>query len=83
MTGSGYQETIDAIVQLADEIARVSPESAEKAVRIVELLRTLDPVEPDRGRIQDALETQALDDLSDAGLRNATESVVRTIRNNG
>ncbi len=80
MTRPGYQETIEAIVQLADEIVRISPESAEKAVRIVDLLRSLDPVGPDRGRIQDALETQALDDLSDAGVRNATESVVRTIR---
>jgi hypothetical protein len=80
MPSSGFQETFDAIVQLTDEIARASPESADKAMRIAELLRGLDQGEPDRSSIQDAIDAQAVGDLSDLQVRSATDAVVRTIR---
>ncbi|GJD50692.1 hypothetical protein OPKNFCMD_3437 [Methylobacterium crusticola] len=38
-----WQRTLDAIVSLADEIARISPDCAERAMRIVRLARAMDP----------------------------------------
>ena len=79
MNAPGTQETIDAIIQIADEIARASPESADRAQQIVKLLRGLDHVDPDRNSIQDAIDAQ-MDDVSDVQLRNTTDAVVRTMR---
>ena len=79
MNSPGTQETIDAIVQIADEIARASPESADRAQQIVKLLRGLDHVDADRNSIQDAIDAQ-MDDVSDVQLRNTTDAVVRTMR---
>ena len=79
MNAPGTQETIDAIVQIADEIARASPESADRAQQIVKLLRGLDHVDADRNSIQDAIDAQ-MDDGSDVQLRNTTDAVVRTMR---
>ena len=80
MTDPGAQETIDAIIQLADDIARTSPESADKALRIVKLLGGLAPTQADRSTIQDAIDAQAPGDLSDVQLRNTADAVVRTLR---
>lgn len=80
MNSSRFQENIEAIVELADEIARTSPESADRAMRIVALLRSIEGPEPDREAVQDAIEAQAVTDLSDVGARNAADAVLRTIR---
>jgi hypothetical protein len=77
---SRHQAAVEAIAHLAEQIARTSPESAEMAMQIVKLLDDLDAVSPDRDSIQDAIETEAVSDMSDLQLRNATEAVLRTLR---
>jgi hypothetical protein len=81
-TGShayNQQATVDAITSLAEEIARVSPDCADKALRIIRLLGELD-VKPDGASIADAIDAQAAGDMSDTTVRNATSAVVRTLR---
>lgn len=73
------QATIDAIKGLAEEIARVSPDCADKALQIIGLLNDLD-AEPDRASIADAIDAQAAGDMSDTTVRNATNAVVRTLK---
>ena len=77
------QTIVETIMQLAEEIARTSPESAERAMQIIKLLRDLDAVQPDRATIQDAIEAETDTDLSDLKLRSTTEAVVRTMRGEG
>ena len=73
------ETTLETIAQLADDIARTSPESADRAMRIVKLLRDLEMARPDRASIQDAIEAQTATDLSDVQLRNTTTAVVRSM----
>ena len=75
-----FNTTLETIAQLADDIARVSPESADRAMRIVKLIRDLEVARPDRATVQDAIEAQAATDLSDVQLRNTTDAVLRTMR---
>ena len=75
-----FNTTLETIAQLADDIARVSPESADRAMRIVKLLRDLEVARPDRATVQDAIEAQTATDLSDVQLRNTTDAVLRTMR---
>lgn len=76
---SDQQTTLDAIVGLAEEIARASPECADKALNILRLLGDLGG-KPDKASIEDAIEAQAGGDLSDTTVRNATNAVIRTMR---
>jgi hypothetical protein len=81
-TGSqayNQQATIDAITGLAEEIARVSPDCADKALQIIRLVGQLD-AKPDRASIADAIDAQAAGDISDTTVHNATNAVVRTLR---
>ena len=77
---SDQQTTLDAIAGLAEEIARISPECADKALSIIRLLGDLGG-KPDKASIEDAIEQQAAGDLSDTTVRNATNAVIRTMRN--
>ncbi|MEH3146969.1 MAG: hypothetical protein PGN34_16830 [Methylobacterium frigidaeris] len=44
MTTSGqWQRSLDAIVTLTEEIARISPDCADRAMQIAQLVRGLDP----------------------------------------
>jgi hypothetical protein len=79
MGASNHQAAIDAITGLAEEIARASPECAEKAMQIIRLLDALGPT-PDRAAIADAIDAEAAGDLSDTTVRNASTQVLRTIR---
>ena len=82
MTRARDQSAIDAIVALAEEIARASPECADKAVQILDLARTLE-APPDQAAIEDAIEAGTDGDLSDTRVRSASSAVVRSIRDEG
>lgn len=71
--------TVQAITALAEEIARTSPECAEKAMQIVELVRGID-AKPDQASIEDAIEVGTGGDLSDTSVRSASGAVLRSIR---
>jgi hypothetical protein len=73
------QAALEAIVGLAEEIARTSPESADRAMQILELARSLD-ARPDQATIEDAIDAGTDGDLSDSRLRSASSAVVRSIR---
>ncbi len=72
---------IDAIVALANEIARIAPDCAEQASKIAEFARELYACSPDRSTIEDAIESQMIDsELSDPQLRNVTSAVVQSLK---
>lgn len=74
---SGFEE---AIVMLAEEIARAAPECADKAMRIVDLVRAGD-LRPDRDTVQTALEANLVDgDVSESQLQSTTSAVIRAIQ---
>ncbi len=73
------QTTLDAIAALAEAIARASPECADKALNIIRLLGDLSG-KPDKASIEDAIDAEAAGDLSDTTVRNATNAVIRIMR---
>jgi hypothetical protein len=73
------QATIDAIASLAEEIARASPESADKAMQILKLAKDLEG-KPDYTAIEDAIEAGITGGLSDTEVRSASLEVARTVR---
>jgi hypothetical protein len=73
------QATIEAIAALAEEIARASPESADKAMRILDLLKGLGE-DPDLPAIADAIDAGTAGSLSDTEVRSASLEVGRAIR---
>ena len=75
---------VDAIVALAEEIARVAPDCADRAMKIVELARELDKSLPDWASIEDAIEGQILsDELSEPQVRSVTSAVVSSWKDDG
>ena len=80
-SGDAYnqQATIDAISGLAEEIARTNPDCADKAMKIIRLLGEIES-KPEAAMIEDAIDAQSVGDMSDTTLRNATNAVVRTMR---
>ena len=79
MTRANDQSAIDAIVALAEEIARASPECADKAMQILDFARALDS-RPDQAAIEDAIDAGTDGDLSDTRVRSASSAVMRSIR---
>ena len=73
------QATIDAIAGLAEEIARASPESADKAMQILDLLKGLEHG-PDLAAIEDAIDAGTDGGLTDTEVRSASREVARTMR---
>ncbi len=74
------QSVIDTIVQLAEEIGRLSPDCASRAAQIAELARGLE-AEPDAETVQDALDsTLGEGDLSDVSTRSAAAAVVKALK---
>lgn len=72
---------IETIGRLADEIARASPESAEKARQIAALAAEISCAMVDGTAIRDAIESETADsDLSDTQVRSTAEAVLRTTR---
>lgn len=80
MKSVGTTSAVETIIRLAEEIGRVAPECAAKAMQIVELARALDS-EPDQATVRDVLDAQTLDDnLSDVNTRSAASAVVRALK---
>jgi hypothetical protein len=70
----------DAIAGLADEIARAAPECTDKALKIIELARSLSEG-PDRALIEDAIESKVTDgELSDSRLQTIASAVTDALR---
>ena len=82
MTRARDQSAIDAIIALAEEIARASPESADKAMQILDLARMLES-RPDQAAIEDAIDAGTDGDLSDTRVRSTSSAVVSSIRDEG
>ena len=71
---------VETIVRLAEEIARMAPECAPKAMQIAELARELEAA-PDQATVQDAIDSKALeDDLSDISSQSAASAVVKALK---
>ena len=72
---------VSAIINLAEEIARLSPECAEKALKISDFARELSGFQPDHASIQDAIESEMLDDeISDTRARSVASAVIDTMK---
>ena len=73
---------LETIGSLAAEIARHCPDCAEKASRIMEMAGQVEAQPVERAAIADAIEAQTFaSGMSDAGVRGATEAVVKAVRN--
>ena len=72
---------LQTIAALAEEIARSSPEAANKAMQIAELARELDDA-PDAGTIRDVLEAETADgdDMSDTRARTAATEIADALK---
>jgi hypothetical protein len=71
---------VSAIIALAEEIAQVAPDCADRALKIIEFAHELGD-QPDRATIQDAIESQMVDsELSDPQLQSVTSAVVGSMR---
>jgi hypothetical protein len=79
MPARNDQDTIDAIAGLAEEIARTSPECADKAMRILDLLQGLER-RPDVSSIADAIDAGTAGGLSDTEVRSASLEVERAMQ---
>lgn len=80
MAPAGPASHVAAIIALAEEIAQVAPECADKALRILESARELRD-RPDRAMVEDAIESQLIDsELSEPQLQTVTSAVVGPIR---
>lgn len=80
MKSAGNQTVLDTIIALAEEIGRMSPEAAPRAMQIVDLVRSIE-AGPDQNIVQDILDAQVGDDqLSDVSSQRAAGAVVRAIR---
>lgn len=72
---------LDTITVLAEDIARASPDCADKALRIMDLAGDLNG-RPDRDLIQDAIEAKLVDsEMSDSQIQSTTSAVVGALRN--
>jgi hypothetical protein len=70
----------ECIVTLAEEIARASPDCADKAMRIIGLVGEM-KLEPDRAAIQDAIEMRSADsDMSESQLHLTTSAVLSAVK---
>lgn len=81
MTGTTASSLVDAICELADEIARLCPDCADRAKRLVALVGDLRSAPLDRTAIEDAITSEtAGSDVSDAQVRTTAEAVLRAAR---
>ena len=71
-------------VTLAEASARVAPDCADRAMKIVELAREPDMSHPDRASIEDAIEGQIFsDELSEPQVHAVTSAVVSSWKADG
>jgi hypothetical protein len=62
-TSAQWQRTLDAVLALAEDIARISPDCADRAMQIIKLIRAVDP--PPREAGDRGLDEDVDDDLDD------------------
>lgn len=71
---------VETIIALAEEIAQVAPDCADRALKIIAFARELAD-QPDRALVEDAVESQLIDsELSEPQLQSVTSAVVNSIR---
>lgn len=71
---------LDTISVLAEDIARASPDCADKAMRITDLVQSLE-TRPDREAIQEAIESKLLDsEMSESQIQSTTSAAVGAVR---
>jgi hypothetical protein len=71
---------VSTIIALAQEIAQVAPDCADRALKIIEFARELAD-QPDRAMVEDAIESQLIDgELSEPQLQSVTSAIVGSIR---
>ena len=76
-----HSAILETIVTLAEEIARASPECADKAMKIADLAGEIHVGGLDRTAVQDAIELELADsDMSDVRLASATDAVLKAVR---
>ena len=81
MASSDPDTLLDTIARLAEEIARASPECADKARQIATLAAEVNCARIDRSLIRDAIEAETSDsDLSDTQVGRTAEAVARAVR---
>lgn len=74
------QNVLDTIVALADGIARASPDCADQALRIIELVHDL-AGSVDQASVEDAIIAGTVDsDLSDPQVRTTARAVIEALR---
>ena len=71
---------VSTIIALAQEIAQVAPDCADRALKIIEFACELAD-QPDRAMVEDAIESQLIDgELSEPQLQSVTSAIVGSIR---
>ena len=81
MASSDPNTLLDTIARLAEEIARASPECADKARQIATLAAEVNGSRIDHSLIRDAIEAETSDsDLSDTQVGRTAEAVARAVR---
>ena len=79
MTSSKNQTVFDAIVSLAEEIGRIAPDCAGRAMQIVDLVRGME-AEPDQSTVQDALDSEVGETgFSDISSQRTATVIVRAV----
>ena len=79
MTSAKSQPALDAIVALAEEIGRSSPDCAAQAMQIIDLVQSLQS-EPDQNTVRDVLDAEVGESgLSDVSSQRAASEVVRAV----
>ena len=82
MTGAHPTAHVNTIITLAQEIAQLAPECADKALKIIDAARELGD-RPDRAMIEDVIESKLIDsELSEPQLQTVTSAVVGSISGN-
>ena len=70
---------VETIIALAEEIAQVAPDCADRALKIIEFVRELGD-QPDHATIEDAIESQLIgSELSEPQLQTVTSAVVGSV----
>ena len=81
MVSSDPDTLLDTIARLAEEIARASPECADKARQIASLAAEVNCSRIDHSAIRDAIESETSDsDLSDTQVGRTAAAVTKAVR---
>ncbi len=80
MAGANPTSHVDTIITLAQVIAQLAPECADKALKIIDAARELGD-RPDHAMIEGAIESKLIDsELSEPQLQTVTSAVIGSMR---